>query len=155
MIYLACLCVWVLLPLCVPVYHVCTHGAQKRASDPPDLELGMVVKWTWRLRSESRSYGRAATALNSSAINLAPRKTFLLKQKWESGKTGWGLTKDRMLTKRNFRLTAEAPSGGQYTWAHRRHLWKDSCSHATGGAHLPCEDPKWSPCEFFKDGNRI
>jgi hypothetical protein len=60
--------------------HVGAHRDWKRLSDPSPLELELLVVscLTWVLRTELRSSGRLAKALNRSTISLAYIITLLI-----------------------------------------------------------------------------
>lgn len=62
------------------VYTMCagTYGGQKKALDPPDLELHTIISClTWVLGTELRSCGEAADALNCWSIPPGPVFTSL------------------------------------------------------------------------------
>lgn len=54
------------LLICMPAYHMYAlyHGDQKRVLDSSKLELQVLVSTMWVLGLETRSSGRAVSALN-------------------------------------------------------------------------------------------
>lgn len=78
----------------VCVKHACsTHRGQKRAPDPPELELQMVVSLQGGARTYARSSRKAASALNFVCVLIALNIYInllhackILKVKWPSYK---------------------------------------------------------------------